>query len=231
MAGICAGIWAGQMTRDFVWLASYPRSGNTFLRTILTHCFGLKSSSIYPNDLGGNKALEDYVGHVDKRDDPDGMSYFPADTVPIFKTHEIADDDRDAIYIVRDGRAATASLWEFFEGRSTKEDIISGNLQFGTWSGHIQSWNADARSNCLFLRYEDILQDLGGVIASLSQYLNQDPIADQIPDRSTIAAIDGKWVRTKSDWRQVLSDEQLERFYKVNGATMSKLGYDQSTPD
>ena len=44
--------------RHVVWLASYPRSGNTFLRTILWHCFGLRSASVYPKDLGGNRALE-----------------------------------------------------------------------------------------------------------------------------------------------------------------------------
>ena len=49
----------------FIWLASYPRSGNTFLRTILWHCFGLRSASVYPQDLGGNRALEGYVGHIE----------------------------------------------------------------------------------------------------------------------------------------------------------------------
>ena len=43
------------------WLASYPRSGNTYLRTILFNCFGIKTASIYPNDLGGNKTLENFV--------------------------------------------------------------------------------------------------------------------------------------------------------------------------
>jgi len=30
-----------------IWLASYPRSGNTLLRVILKHCFGLSSQSVY----------------------------------------------------------------------------------------------------------------------------------------------------------------------------------------
>jgi hypothetical protein len=48
-----------------IFLASYPRSGNTYLRTILNHCFDLKSASIYPNDLGGNATLEKFVGHIE----------------------------------------------------------------------------------------------------------------------------------------------------------------------
>ena len=32
---------------ETVWLASYPRSGNTMLRTILWHGFAMKSGAIY----------------------------------------------------------------------------------------------------------------------------------------------------------------------------------------
>lgn len=50
---------------NIIWLASYPRSGNTYLRTVLWHCFELRSASIYPNDLGGNAGLEEYTGHIE----------------------------------------------------------------------------------------------------------------------------------------------------------------------
>ena len=36
-------------------LSSYPRSGNTFLRTVLYQCFNLKSGSVYGDDLGEKK--------------------------------------------------------------------------------------------------------------------------------------------------------------------------------
>ena len=36
-------------------LSSYPRSGNTLLRTVLYQCFNLKSRSVYGNDLVGKK--------------------------------------------------------------------------------------------------------------------------------------------------------------------------------
>ena len=38
-----------------LFLSSYPRSGNTFLRTVLYQCFNLKSRSVYGKDLGGKK--------------------------------------------------------------------------------------------------------------------------------------------------------------------------------
>src|SRR5882672_2574662 len=44
-----------------VWLASYPRSGNTYLRAILWSCFGLQTGSVYPDDLSLD--VSQHVGH------------------------------------------------------------------------------------------------------------------------------------------------------------------------
>ena len=87
-----------------IYLASYPRSGNTFLRMVLLNCFGLKTGSIYPADLGRNQALERFVGHIEH--DAFGDIAFPQGNLPLLKTHELPRDDLPAIYIVRDGRAA-----------------------------------------------------------------------------------------------------------------------------
>ena len=54
---------------EITWLASYPRSGNTFVRTILFNCFGIKTASVYPKDLGGRTILEEFVGHIEHNQD------------------------------------------------------------------------------------------------------------------------------------------------------------------
>ena len=79
------------------WLSSYPRSGNTFLRTILFNCFGIKTASIYPNDLGGNKPLENFVGHIEHN--LDNTITFEKGSIPIIKTHNLNRDNNRAIYI------------------------------------------------------------------------------------------------------------------------------------
>ena len=73
------------------WLASYPRSGNTFLRTILFNCFGIKTASIYPKDLGGNKILENFVGHIEHSQNK--TITFQKGSIPIIKTHQFNKDD------------------------------------------------------------------------------------------------------------------------------------------
>ena len=64
-----------------IWLTSYPRSGNTLVRTILYQCFNLKTGSVYSNDLGGNINLENYVGHIEQAQDR--SISFPEKNLPI----------------------------------------------------------------------------------------------------------------------------------------------------
>jgi hypothetical protein len=87
---------------NIVWLASYPRSGNTYLRAILWTCFGLQTGSVYPDDLFGDSAVAQQVGHFEGT----AHGQFSADflRLPLVKTHEWPVDNRKAIYIVRNGR-------------------------------------------------------------------------------------------------------------------------------
>lgn len=114
---------------NLVWLSSYPRSGNTMLRIILNHNFGLKSYSIYNDsqDIGSNPALAEVVGHLNM--DWSFLGRPPEETGPVdyarldwlrytarrplsVKTHSryhngFAPDK--VIYIYRDGRSVFSS--------------------------------------------------------------------------------------------------------------------------
>jgi hypothetical protein len=147
-----------------IWLASYPRSGNSLLRTILWQCFGLRSFSIYPNDLGGNKELEDYVGHIEH--DPDGLVRFPSNAIPLMKTHDHPTHSHPAIYVVRDGRAASVSLRQFLGERQPLKAVIAGQHRFGTWSDHLTAWRPSIRANTLLVKYEDMTSNLPHVLGN-----------------------------------------------------------------
>ncbi len=119
-----------QITNNLIWLASYPRSGNTMLRILLNHCFGLKSYSIHdndPNDIGKIPDVADIVGHKNldwsfsgkefmklKPADYNLMNHFRYERaeLSLVKTHSRYHygyaPDR-VIYIYRDGRAALRS--------------------------------------------------------------------------------------------------------------------------
>lgn len=48
-----------------VWLASYPRSGNTFLRVLFRHVFGIETYSVYNDllDIGSDGDISAVTGH------------------------------------------------------------------------------------------------------------------------------------------------------------------------
>lgn len=210
---------------SLVWLASYPRSGNTLLRTVLWHCFGLKSGSVYANDLGGNRQLEAYVGHIERA--PDGRLHFPASNgqLPLLKTHGYPNDNSPAIYVIRDGRAACVSLWAFYDKKLSLEDIVEGRHRFGTWTQHVDAWQPWNRPDTLLLRYEDLAGHLPVALRQISGFLQRDILCEQIPDRKTIAEADGQWVKTASDWQSVLSGDLLQRFNQINRNNLVRAGY------
>jgi hypothetical protein len=206
-----------------IWLTSYPRSGNTLVRTILYQCLNLKTGSVYSNDLGGNISLENYVGHIEQA--KDRSITFPEKNLPIIKTHGYHSGDNFSIYVIRDGRAAAVSLWEFTNPKVPMIDIIEGNHKFGRWCDHINSWSPLSRPNTLLLKYEDILEDLSGTLLILSNFLDCEITNNNLPSREIIADNDGKWVRNKTDWRKILYGSDLERFLEINNSYLEQFGY------
>lgn len=97
-----------------VWLASYPRSGNTMTRLLMHYMYDVPTYDIYftsPSDeflqqdklanLVGLKPLESMRELVESQD------------YCFVKTHELPSDDHPAIYIIRDGRDSLISHAHF----------------------------------------------------------------------------------------------------------------------
>lgn len=208
---------------DLVWIASYPRSGNTLVRTLLHTCLGLPSGSVYPNDLGGRKPLEAVAGHIE-HSAPSTLR-FPNGVPKLIKTHNRCKDAHRAIYVVRDGRAAVASLWKFLDGKHSLRDVVEGRTAFGLWQDHLDSWNPTNRADTLLLRYERITADPLAAIESLAGFLGRPIVSREIPSRETLSRLDGKWITSGSDWRETLTPELAARFLELNRRQMAALGY------
>jgi hypothetical protein len=92
-----------------VWLASYPRSGNTFLRVVLHNVYGVPTYSVYEDD----DPVAQRVGPalVGYRPRPADRTLMTDSTDPYFvKTHKRRKaDGHPAICLVRDGRDAVVS--------------------------------------------------------------------------------------------------------------------------
>src|SRR5690348_9178270 len=81
--------------RTMVYLASYPRSGNTLIREYFAILQGRPQLSVYDGDIVGapDVALTPSLDHVE-----------------IIKTHRMPSLEGPLIYLVRDGRNASLSF-------------------------------------------------------------------------------------------------------------------------
>ncbi len=222
-----------------VWLASYPRSGNTLLRVILNHVFGLKTWSLYNDtlDLGADQATADIVGHQFL--DPNFSIAAAAvdDGCWLIKTHDYPEDNRKSIYIVRDGRETLTSYLFYYKNILKQDmslsDLISGLTPFGSWSNHLAAWNPLSREETLLLRFEDIVDDSNGCITDIATFLNIEPISKHMPTFDELQLVNSKFFRSgKNDtWKTVFNSADHERFWELHGSTMVEYGYTVSAAD
>jgi hypothetical protein len=190
-----------------IWLASYPRSGNTMLRSVLWHCFGLRSGSVYRNDLGGDAKLEERCGHVEW----DGDRIVFTHQQPIIKTHEPPIDDSPAIYMVREGRAACVSMWKFYDRAIPLVEVVAGNHRFGSWSAHLAAWQPWKRPDTLFIDFDQACADPTMLVDRVSRFIEVRPVCRDVPGRD---GGDGRWVKAQSAWMDDWTDE-AEQVYRL----------------
>ena len=152
----------------FIWLASYPRSGNTFFRALLHTVFSFPTLSVY-NETG-EPLDQTVIGNaaIDKPADELLLSkelYFR-------KTHGLPeeDDDNPAIYLVRDGRDALVSYARFAihdqedltepmnDGfyLATLQHMITSNDYFGGWSQNVEAW-MNRKTPTAVVKFEDLI--------------------------------------------------------------------------
>ncbi len=221
-----------------VWLASYPRSGNTLLRTIFKHCLNLFSYADEPvyqkNSLRNNPEL---VGHIE-RTEPWETFYEKARSVSdivLVKTHNLPRDNQPFIYIIRDGRSAVQSYRQFHL-KYNKVDkslvsIILGDDVYGDWATHYYQWNLRPVKK-LLLRFEDIVNISRSQLEQLANFI--DHKGDVKPWRNPIKDLRGiePDFFNKGNTSFVPGDEWTSAvdyiFNKIYRMLMAELGYEKN---
>jgi hypothetical protein len=224
------------------WLASYPRSGNSFLRIVLRNRYGLPSPDPEdPNDA----ILALQYSTILHPNDRDGAT--PSGVMGV-KTHGLPGaDNHPAVYIVRDGRDALVSYahfaltysYNFAPADITTEQVrqMIGNLiresrsNYGTWAENVRAWFA--RPNTQTVRFEELVADPEAVgdrvVAKLGLKLS--PIAEGVPSFDELNAVNPRFFRQgkRGGWRDVFTPELTELFWKHSRDAMALAGY--STAD
>jgi hypothetical protein len=194
-----------------LWLASYPRSGNTFLRLLLrsryaisSGCSEWKRKTPPPRNFSKSRYFAPDYSSSDEPVVPNltGM-----------KTHGLPTNDTDpAVYIVRDGRDSLVSYAYYIltQNARTNPDKVApadvvekirelipiprltfaerirnylrgGSTGYGTWSQNVDAWTR--RPNTVVIRFEDLVARPGAVADQVIADLGLDlaVVSEEIP--------------------------------------------------
>ena len=231
----------GYNSLSMIFLSSFPRSGNTFLRNILFEVYGLESDEFYLEAV--DTRLEDLK------------------TYPVIKTHELPsrlqafDPDIPVVYLVRDGRDSICSMAHHRSDlispgsdylQNLKEAIIADQGSFfGGWSRNAEDWLQRAD---LVIRFEDLIRD---PIASTERiraiYPLPEPVIENLPTFKSLKfgipkyghgahpdtsdekniELSGKFFRKgkTGSWKEDMPDDLHSLFWSYHGETTQKFGY------
>jgi hypothetical protein len=210
--------------RTIVWIVSYPKSGNTWVRFLICNLvFGVQESAAALNTLA-----------------PDihelgGLTGPPATPV-FFKTHfpfsaslPCASHTAGAVYVVRDPADVMLSNFHYSQRRDGSADTEEArrayidaylaargdprwrDLGMGTWDEHVRSWLQTPHPfPVLALRYEDLLADCGLMARRLCAFLG----LTRAPEEIERAVKGASFQRMKEIEEADIQGEQVGIFYK-----------------
>ena len=224
-----------------VWVASFPRSGNTFLRIVLHRRYGLRTSTVYDVDGVARRVGPDLIGFTERPDTIAGMR--ADDAVHFVKTHRQRGADVDpadpAICLVRDGRDALVS-WAR-QATEDDPDRFTAELRTritrtagpgtGGWGTNVLSWRQPPAPHRVLLHYDELVATpeaaADRALAVVAPALRPLPDA-RLPTFAELHAADGGFFRRgiTGSHRDELPDDLHELFWSQpgNAAAMALLG-------
>ena len=225
-----------------VWLASYPRSGNTFFRVILNSIFKIHTYSIYnDNDIGSDKETSAVVGHNVLPNNFNLTDARKSKETYYIKTHEHFDSrvkpDDKVVYLIRDGRESTLSFTKhqniYGKKNKTLLDTIYGNTWIGSWGEHVKSWEKFPTKNILYIHFEALTDKPLDQISKISNFLTVTAIDTKLPTFDELKAINPKFFRTgkKNSWKDAYTEEEHIAFWYKHFEPMKKYGYTNAIPE
>jgi Sulfotransferase domain len=242
---------------DDTFIASYPRSGNTWTRFLIANLMQPAQPVTFAN-------IETLIP------DATALSSRVLKRVPrprLIKTHEYFDPRyRKVIYLVRDPRDVVLSLYNFRRKYSSVDDsypieqyvaerFLPGDLDV-SWGEHVGSWLGTRmnRPGFLLVRYEDLLQDPTRELSRLASFLgiaaNTEALTRAIERSSAnrlrqLEKVEHEaWVTTKGKradvpfiaealagiWKQNLPEPSVALIESAWGHWMNSLGYETTAP-
>jgi hypothetical protein len=222
-----------------VWLASYPRSGNTLLRQVLKTCFDLDSCEgleLVPEQLrdpDGTRYRHYGTYYVDRDWEDFYRKSRESSELVLVKSHQLPRDDAKAIYVVRDGRLAVKSFVKFQDsyhpGESSFTSLLVGDHPYGEWTSHYRAWANRPAGPLLLLRFEELVNPSEETLARIGAFIGVGaPVRPWVSHLGELRQRHpGYFGSGEPAWRPdaFWGESRLRQFYTLHGELLAELGY------
>jgi hypothetical protein len=219
-----------------VWIASYPRSGNLLLRTVIYRTMHIGSYDEHQQSTYHARLSEQIKisGAMPWKGDWETFYNQATESKDIFlvKTHHLPRDNQSAIYVVRDGRSAILSYGRFHKTYTRPQypsllELILGVDYYGGWTEHFQAW--EFREKTLIVKYEDLIQpseELLTRLAAMTHHVGR--ITPWENPFEKLQSLNPNFFRSGTpSWSgdREWSSVHDAIFFHLHGKLMTKLGY------
>ncbi|MBX3063939.1 MAG: sulfotransferase domain-containing protein [Anaerolineae bacterium] len=228
-----------------LWLASYPRSGNTFFRAVLKHVYDIPTETIYDLDqmeMATWQRMKKVVDFQPENTTP-LAELIASKQVHIVKTHDMPKEDHPAVYLVRDGRDALVSHAHYvlqYDWKLPAEErparfyealrmLVETDVSFGGWSGNVLAWLARTTPTAV-LKFEDLIRyPLECVEQALNEVDYHPPQrhADRPPTFEELREAEPQFFRKGrvGAWRDEMPNDLHDLFWQRHAEAMDRMGY------
>lgn len=229
-----------------IFLCSYPRSGNTWTRMLITYLINrgkiqpdIDNIDYYVPDLDNKKYIKNFLGEGKY------SRFFKTHSPKLFFMPRI-------IYNVRDPRDAEASNFLYWT-RATETNMSLGEFlfrrsthKFGFWFEHVEKaieFSNFYPNRILFVKYEDLksnpIQELQRIAEFSNLKVNDSSQYEQAVESCLLSKQKSISKKSENPWKkytlqkgevniyqEIFADQVLlNRFLDFCGSTPNKLGY------
>lgn len=219
-----------------IWLASYPKCGNTWLRFLLYAAIHAPPST----SIEVTRKIPDLHRPLPVDPPEPGRPMLVKTHFMLTERHPRLGQTLRAIHVVRDPRDAALSALNYRrlaadakanldEAAYLRAFIRAGGdpawqrQGFGTWATHAASWRDTDRFPVLALRYEDVKADPHAALASMLGFIGCETTPERVDAAVRAASFDAMRAMEIREKQKASADPRAERLF-IGDARAARKG-------
>lgn len=228
---------------DDVYLVSYPKSGNTWVRFLLANA--LNEDQELEIDFHN---IQEIIPEVIRNNDFIDKAKRPR----LIKSHGLNVSYPRVIYIIRDGRDVYTSYYYYRQNKlpqgTSFTDFLKSEKHYPSlWSDHVNFWlNQSKKSDFLLVRYENLIMNPKEQLCRMLNFVGIELSESNIDRAIQLSSFEnmrhvesekGRPYKKLEDvnqflrkgeignWKQLFKDEDKKIFNKKEGNALIQSGY------